>query len=118
MGGLTAARAQEVPEAPVKVSEMSGGVLTPGFVHLTYFADSGRRAWRSSVWRLTEVGWREVTTGVWTQGFMLRVIADPFASLKSRSISTGPSLVFAVAVARPDKTARAAASASTASVLP
>ncbi|WP_326624481.1 MULTISPECIES: DUF4440 domain-containing protein [unclassified Streptomyces] len=48
-----------VPEAPVKVSEMSGAVLAPGIVHLTYFADhSGRRAWRSSVWRLTEVGWR------------------------------------------------------------
>ncbi|MEY9930118.1 hypothetical protein ABH926_004760 [Catenulispora sp. GP43] len=28
-------------------------------VHLTYFADNqGRRAWRSSVWRLTETGWR------------------------------------------------------------
>ncbi|MGC5008602.1 DUF4440 domain-containing protein [Streptomyces sp. DT203] len=48
-----------VPEAPVKVSEMSGAVLAPGIVHLTYFADhSGRRAWRSSVWRLTEAGWR------------------------------------------------------------
>ncbi|MFF2406423.1 DUF4440 domain-containing protein [Streptomyces sp. NPDC058092] len=47
------------PEAPVKVSDMSGVVLAPGIVHLTYFADhSGRRAWRSSVWRLTEVGWR------------------------------------------------------------
>ncbi|WP_326607911.1 DUF4440 domain-containing protein [Streptomyces sp. NBC_01799] len=48
-----------VPEAPVKVSEMSGAVLAPGIVHLTYFADHcGRRAWRSSVWRLTEAGWR------------------------------------------------------------
>ncbi|MFC9620869.1 DUF4440 domain-containing protein [Streptomyces sp. NPDC056930] len=47
------------PEAPVEVSDMSGVVLAPGIVHLTYFADhSGRRAWRSSVWRLTEVGWR------------------------------------------------------------
>ncbi|MGM9469044.1 DUF4440 domain-containing protein [Streptomyces murinus] len=27
--------------------------------HLTYFADNqGRRAWRSSLWRLTETGWR------------------------------------------------------------
>jgi len=26
---------------------------------VTYFADNqGRRAWRSSVWRLTEAGWR------------------------------------------------------------
>ena len=47
------------PESPVKVSEMSGDVLAPGVVHLTYFADhQGRRAWRSSVWRLTETGWR------------------------------------------------------------
>ncbi|MEV2259623.1 DUF4440 domain-containing protein [Streptomyces anulatus] len=47
------------PESPVKVSEMSGVLLAPGVVHLTYFADnSGRRAWRSSLWRLTETGWR------------------------------------------------------------
>ncbi|WP_327128444.1 DUF4440 domain-containing protein [Streptomyces sp. NBC_01727] len=47
------------PEAPVKVTEMSGAVLAPGIVHLTYFTDhGGRRAWRSSVWRLTDVGWR------------------------------------------------------------
>jgi hypothetical protein len=47
------------PESPVKVSEMSGTVLAPGIVHLTYFADNqGRRAWRSSLWRLTETGWR------------------------------------------------------------
>ncbi|MET8956677.1 nuclear transport factor 2 family protein [Streptomyces sp. NPDC004393] len=46
-------------ESPVKVSEMSGVVLAPGVVHLTYFADNqGRRAWRSSLWRLTESGWR------------------------------------------------------------
>ncbi|MEW2514500.1 DUF4440 domain-containing protein [Streptomyces sp. NPDC046870] len=46
-------------ESPVKVSEMSGVVLAPGVVHLTYFADNqGRRAWRSSLWRLTETGWR------------------------------------------------------------
>ncbi|MDX3355282.1 DUF4440 domain-containing protein [Streptomyces sp. ME01-24h] len=47
------------PESPVKVSDMSGAVLAPGVVHLTYFADDrGRRAWRSSLWRLTEAGWR------------------------------------------------------------
>ncbi|MFJ8663530.1 DUF4440 domain-containing protein [Streptomyces sp. NPDC093795] len=47
------------PESPVKVSEMSGVVLAPGVVHLRYLADnSGRRAWRSSLWRLTETGWR------------------------------------------------------------
>lgn len=48
-----------VPEFPVVVSEMAGAVLAPGIVHLTYFADNrGRRTWRSSLWRLTETGWR------------------------------------------------------------
>ncbi|MER7179366.1 DUF4440 domain-containing protein [Streptomyces hyaluromycini] len=47
------------PESPVEVTEMSGTVLAPGIVHLTYFADNqGRPAWRSSLWRLTETGWR------------------------------------------------------------
>jgi hypothetical protein len=47
------------PTSPVKVSEMSGVVLAPGVVHLTYFTDNqGRRAWRSSLWRLTVTGWR------------------------------------------------------------
>ncbi|MFE6331721.1 DUF4440 domain-containing protein [Streptomyces sp. NPDC057806] len=47
------------PESPVQVSEMSGVVLAPGVVHLTYFADNqGCRAWRSSLWRRTETGWR------------------------------------------------------------
>ncbi|MEV6766304.1 DUF4440 domain-containing protein [Streptomyces sp. NPDC051105] len=46
-------------ESPVQVSEMSGTLLAPGVVHLTYFADhQGRRVWRSSLWRLTETGWR------------------------------------------------------------
>ncbi|MER6184139.1 DUF4440 domain-containing protein [Streptomyces sp. NPDC001652] len=46
-------------ESPVEVSEMSGAVLAPGVVHLTYFAENqGRRTWRSSLWRLTETGWR------------------------------------------------------------
>lgn len=46
-------------ESPVEVSEMSGTVLAPGIVHLTYFSDhQGRRAWRSSLWRLTDTGWR------------------------------------------------------------
>lgn len=46
-------------ESPVEVSRMSGVVLAPGVVHLTYFADNqGRQAWRSSLWRLTETGWR------------------------------------------------------------
>jgi hypothetical protein len=47
------------PASPVEVSDMSGVVLAPGVVHLTYFAgNQGRRAWRSSLWRLTETGWR------------------------------------------------------------
>ncbi|MEV7028669.1 DUF4440 domain-containing protein [Streptomyces sp. NPDC093272] len=46
-------------QSPVEVSEMSATVLAPGIVHLTYRADNqGRRARRSSVWRLTESGWR------------------------------------------------------------
>ncbi|GAA0900643.1 DUF4440 domain-containing protein [Streptomyces thermoalcalitolerans] len=47
------------PEAPVEVGEMSGKVLAPGVVHLTYRTDhQGRRALRSSLWRLTRSGWR------------------------------------------------------------
>ncbi|MFD3840811.1 DUF4440 domain-containing protein [Streptomyces sp. NPDC058642] len=46
-------------ESPVEVSDMSGAVLAPGVVHLTYFAEhQGRRTWRSSLWRLTGTGWR------------------------------------------------------------
>jgi hypothetical protein len=52
------------PEAPVKVSNMSGTLLAPGIVHLTHFADNqGRRVWRSSLWRLTETGWRMYLAG-------------------------------------------------------
>ncbi|MFJ6011656.1 DUF4440 domain-containing protein [Streptomyces sp. NPDC092952] len=47
------------PESPVEVGEMSGVLLAPGTVHLTYFCDNqGRRARRSPVWRLTETGRR------------------------------------------------------------
>ncbi|OAR22653.1 DUF4440 domain-containing protein [Streptomyces sp. ERV7] len=46
-------------ESPIKVEEMSGTVLAPGVVHLTYVSEhEGRRARRSSLWRLTETGWR------------------------------------------------------------
>ncbi|MFJ9631733.1 DUF4440 domain-containing protein [Streptomyces sp. NPDC091280] len=57
---LTVTSGGSVSEAsPVEVSDMSGVVLAPGVVHLTYFADNqGRRAWRSSLWRLSETGWR------------------------------------------------------------
>lgn len=45
--------------ARTAVREMSGTLLAPGVVHLTYVSDTGgRRARRSSVWRLTEAGWR------------------------------------------------------------
>ncbi|MFF5011517.1 hypothetical protein ACFY3G_53280 [Streptomyces phaeochromogenes] len=38
---------------------MSGTLLAPGTVHLTYVADNqGRRARRSSLWRLTKTHWR------------------------------------------------------------
>ncbi|MFF7985642.1 DUF4440 domain-containing protein [Streptomyces sp. NPDC007901] len=47
------------PDSPVVVTGMSGTVLAPGVVHLTYFADhQGSRVWRSSLWRLTGTGWR------------------------------------------------------------
>ena len=46
------------------------------------------------------------------------LIADALASLNMRTISTSPSPDFAIAVARPDSTARAAPSASIVSVLP
>jgi hypothetical protein len=47
------------PESPVEVGELSGTVLAPGVVHLTYVADNqGRRSWRSSLWRRTDSGWR------------------------------------------------------------
>ncbi|MCE7083071.1 DUF4440 domain-containing protein [Streptomyces sp. ST2-7A] len=47
------------PEFPVEVDEMRGTVLAPGLVHLTYLADHrGRRTRRSSLWRLTDTGWR------------------------------------------------------------
>jgi hypothetical protein len=54
----------------------------------------------------------------WLIAWVRALSADVLASLNIRIISTGPSPVFATAVARPDSTARAADSASTASVLP
>ncbi|WP_256104803.1 DUF4440 domain-containing protein [Streptomyces sp. ODS05-4] len=46
-------------DSPVEVGEMSGTVLAPGVVHLTYVTEHrGLRALRSSVWRLTGAGWR------------------------------------------------------------
>jgi hypothetical protein len=54
----------------------------------------------------------------WLMAWVRDLTAESLASLNIRAISTGPSPVLAVAVARPASTARAAASASTASVLP
>jgi hypothetical protein len=54
----------------------------------------------------------------WLIAWVRDLIAELLASLNIRSISTGPSPVLAVAVARPDSTARAAAWASMVSVLP
>lgn len=54
----------------------------------------------------------------WLIAWVRDLIAEPLASLNIRSISTGPSPVLAVAVARPDSTAWAAAWASMVSVLP
>ncbi|WP_329042583.1 DUF4440 domain-containing protein [Streptomyces sp. NBC_00178] len=46
-------------QRPVEVGAMSGSVLAPGVVHLTYRTEhDGRSAWRSSLWRRTESGWR------------------------------------------------------------
>lgn len=43
----------------LSVSRMAGVELAPGLVHLTYMSDdNGRRAHRSSLWCLTEQGWR------------------------------------------------------------
>ncbi|MGW3210097.1 nuclear transport factor 2 family protein [Streptomyces sp. NPDC001135] len=56
---LTAMSGSVSKESPVKVSDVTGTVVAPGVVHVTYFADNqGRRALRSSLWRLTETGWR------------------------------------------------------------
>ncbi len=45
--------------APIEVSDMSGVLLAPGIVHLTFTTDAGgRRAHRSSLWRLHDDGWR------------------------------------------------------------
>ncbi|MGW1892907.1 nuclear transport factor 2 family protein [Streptomyces sp. NPDC002004] len=44
---------------PGAMSHVRGVELAPDVVHLTYDTDvAGRRAHRSSLWRLTERGWR------------------------------------------------------------
>ena len=54
----------------------------------------------------------------WLMAWLRDLIAEALASLNIRSISTCPSPDLAIAVARPDSTARAAVSASRVSVLP
>ncbi|MYV54622.1 nuclear transport factor 2 family protein [Streptomyces sp. SID3212] len=47
------------PVRPVTASAMRGAQLAPDVVHLTFDTDSnGRRAHRSSLWRLTDDTWR------------------------------------------------------------
>ncbi|GAB3106241.1 nuclear transport factor 2 family protein [Streptomyces calidiresistens] len=47
------------PDSPVEVDGMRGAVPAPGLVHLTYLTSHrGRRVRRSSLWRLTDTGWR------------------------------------------------------------
>ncbi|MFJ3777835.1 DUF4440 domain-containing protein [Streptomyces sp. NPDC090075] len=47
------------PDSPVVVTGMSGTVLAPGIVHLTYFGDDrGRRVWRGPLRSLTGTGRR------------------------------------------------------------
>ncbi|MFD0024781.1 DUF4440 domain-containing protein [Streptomyces sp. NPDC058382] len=47
------------PPAPVEVAGMSGVLLAPGLVHLTFTTErDGRRVRRNSIWRRTESRWR------------------------------------------------------------
>jgi hypothetical protein len=44
---------------PIDVTGMSATLLAPGIVHVTYTSEAGgRRAHRSSLWRLSSEGWR------------------------------------------------------------
>jgi hypothetical protein len=58
---MLSALATEDPkdETPVHVTEMHGQLVTPGLVLVTYVSErAGRRARRSSLWRLAEDRWR------------------------------------------------------------
>ncbi|MEB3959547.1 nuclear transport factor 2 family protein [Streptomyces kunmingensis] len=48
------------PAHPVRITRMTGTLLAPGLVHLTYHSDNqGRRVNRSSLWRHhPQAGWR------------------------------------------------------------
>ncbi|MEU9089447.1 DUF4440 domain-containing protein [Streptomyces sp. NPDC048428] len=55
---VTSAVDESAPD-PSIATEMSGVLLAPGLVHLTYVSEgNGRRVRRSSLWRLSESGWR------------------------------------------------------------
>lgn len=55
---VTSAVDESAPE-PSAVTGMSGVLLAPGLVHLTYTLESnGRRVRRSSLWRRSDSGWR------------------------------------------------------------
>jgi len=46
-------------EVPIGTAEMEGSVLGPGLILLTYVSNArGRRARRSSLWRLSGSSWR------------------------------------------------------------
>lgn len=54
---VTSCGAADAP-APV-ATDMSGALLAPGLVHLTFTTESGgRRVRRNSIWRRTESRWR------------------------------------------------------------
>ncbi|MGN5632945.1 nuclear transport factor 2 family protein [Streptomyces sp. AC154] len=56
--GVTSADAEGTPVAAT-VTGMSGRLLAPGLVHLTFMTErDGRRVRRNSVWRRTESRWR------------------------------------------------------------
>ncbi|WP_407343606.1 DUF4440 domain-containing protein [Pengzhenrongella phosphoraccumulans] len=58
---IAALVAQGDPERTVELSDLSGTVLGPGFVLLTYITQvEGRRVRRSSLWRQSVNGWRVV----------------------------------------------------------
>jgi hypothetical protein len=49
------------PPAPIEVAEITGALVAPGLVQVRFTTVSdGRRAHRSSLWRLSERGWRLV----------------------------------------------------------
>ncbi|WLQ39210.1 DUF4440 domain-containing protein [Streptomyces laculatispora] len=55
---VTSAGGEEAP-APIAATGMSGALLAPGLVHLTFTTESnGLRVRRNSIWRRTDSRWR------------------------------------------------------------